>query len=314
MLVIFPMKLLLQYYYFEGGAYLLSTFIIILSAWYGGIGPGIFATIIAGILVNLLLLEPKFIINEESILTTFIFFIQGILISMISEAKRHADLQKDEFISFASHELKNPLSVIKGYLSLIQTGIADKKIKKRKIARYTETADAYVDKTTNLINELLDVTKIESSKLTLRKEKFPIHDLVKSIITDQRMLTDTHKIQFISKTTKKVYADKTRLNQVITNMVTNAIKYSAGKKKIIVTVSSAKNVVKISVQDFGIGLSDDAQKKVFERFYRAPDSQTEGLGLGLFIAQQIAVLHKGRIYLQSELGKGTTFYLELPAV
>lgn len=310
MVLIFPMKLVLQYYAIEGAPYLLSTFIIILSAWYGGAGPGIFATLLAGTLSNLLFLEPYLSITLESLITTVIFIFQGFLISMISEAKRHADLQKDEFIYVTSHELKNPLAVAKGYLELLKRTKATSG--KKKSQEYITIAETYVDKVTALINELLDVTKVESGKLTLRKEQFDFARLTKEIVRDQQLLCDTHKIKLEGKANNIVCADKARISQVITNMITNAIKYSPGKKKVIVTLVNQKKAVQISIQDFGVGLSNEAQRKVFDRFYRVSNTSAQGLGLGLYIAQQIVLMHKGKIWLESILGKGTTFYLQLP--
>jgi signal transduction histidine kinase len=289
--------------------YLTSTFIVILSAWYGGLGPGILATIIAGFLNNYLFLEPRFTLNGTgNTVSMIIFLIQGIFISMISEAKHQADTQKDEFISFASHELKNPLAVLKGYSSLINKKVSDKKIQ-----NYAAKLDTNIDKITNLINELLDLTRIESGKLSLRKERVNIQSLVKNIIKDQQLVTSSHKIKLTGKSSKKILADKTRIGQVITNMITNAIKYSPGKKNVEVSIADKKNSIIITVKDYGIGLTEAEQDKIFNRFYRVKNTRTQGLGLGLFISQQIVHMHNGRLWVKSIKGKGSTFKCLLPA-
>lgn len=314
----FPLALLILVYVIKslflapflelGTPYLMSTFIVILSSWYGGLGPGILATILAGILSNFLFLEPKYsFIGIGNALATIIFFLQGLFISMISEAKRYADIQKDEFISFASHELKNPLTVLKTYNRLIQ-----KIAKNNRIIEYANKNDMYIDKIASLTNELLDISKIESGKLSLNKEYIEIYKLVQSLIQDQQLVSKTHKIKLIGTTKSKVYADKIRISQVIINMLTNAIKYSPGKKMVEVSIADKKNFVIISVRDYGIGLSKKEQSKVFERFYRAQDVESQGLGLGLYISKQIAQLHNAKLWVKSTKGKGSTFYLQMP--
>ena len=287
---------------------LLLTFIIILSAWYGGFVPGLIATALTAIVSNYLFLAPRFsFTGVEGTIATLIFILQGIVISMISEAKRLADTQKDEFISFASHELKNPLAVSKGYMTIIQRMSKDKKI-----LEYINRSSTNIDKVTDLINELLDVTKIESGKLSLHKESIDVDQFIQNVIRDQQLLTHTHKILLTGKTKKRIYIDETRINQVISNMITNAIKYSPGKKKVEISILDKKSSIIVSVKDYGMGLSHKEQQKVFDRYYRAGNAKAEGLGLGLYISLMIVNLHNGRLWVTSEKGKGSTFYLELP--
>ncbi len=306
----FFIKTVLRSYLNLGTPYLMSTFIVVLSSWYGGLGAGISATILAGFLNNYLFLEPQFsFIGTGNAIATVIFLIQGFIISMISEAKRSSDKKKDEFIAFASHELKNPLTVMKMSNTLLQKMAKD--IKNKKFTEYLVKTDSYIDKTTSLINELLDLTKIESGKLSLHKTTVDIDSLVREIVKDQQLITSTHKITVKGKTNKVIFADKIRIEQVLSNMITNAIKYSPGEKKVIVTIENKKTSVTISVQDFGIGLTEEEQKKVFERFYRATDTGAQGLGLGMYISQQVASLHGGKIWVKSLSGKGSTFYLQM---
>lgn len=310
-LFVYILKILLSTIIFRGLPFLLSTFIVVLSSWYGGIGPGILATILTAILSNFLFLEPGLSFSGlENALTTTIFLIQGLFISIISEAKRNADLQKDSFISFASHELKNPLTVIKSYNTLLGRSLKGKNSLKMKgfIARI----DSQVDKITNLINDLLDVTKIASGKLILNKETLAIYSMLQDIIRDQQLLSPTHKIKFYGKSYKKIYADRIRISEVFINIINNAVKYSPGRRSIIVSITGKRNSVVVSVQDFGIGLSEQEKEKIFEQFYRAPGTKVEGLGLGLYIAQQIVILHQGKIWVESKLNKGSIFYVELP--
>ena len=128
------------------------------------------------------------------------------------------------------------------------------------------------------------------------------------------MTTDTHKIHFSAKGNKTVIGDRYRIGQVITNLISNAIKYSPSAKKVNVEVENKRNGVVISIQDFGSGIDQDDQKKLFTPFFRAKNSESaKGTGIGLFISLQIVERHKGKLWLKSTVGKGSTFYLSLPS-
>ena len=288
---------------------------VILSAWYGGLGPGLFATIIIGILNDYLFLEPRFRFVYHDIFTIGIFFLEGLLVSIIAEAKRQSDMQKDEFIGFASHELKNPLASIKGFATILQKELT--KAKEPQLAYMGAKIDEQADRATMLINELLDITKIDANKLQLNTTKISIYDFVKETINEQQVVTQTHKISLSGKTKQRIYADKYRLKQVLINLLSNAIKYSPKANKIRVNMQDAKNEVIIGVQDFGIGIDRKNIGKVFDRFFRTESVEKrkiEGLGLGLYISSQIIKRHNGRIWVDSEKAEGSTFYIALPTI
>ena len=146
----------------------------------------------------------------------------------------------------------------------------------------------------------------------MNKQTIDIFSLLKDTTRDQKIIAKSHSIKLVGKTNKKIYADKIRISQVINNLITNAIKYSPGKKQIIISIANKEGGVIVAVKDFGIGLSAEEQGKIFERFYRANAAKTPGHGLGLYISWQIITMHNGKISLKSTPGKGSTFYVDLP--
>jgi PAS domain S-box-containing protein len=228
------------------------------------------------------------------------------------ERRIQVEKQKDEFIGIASHELKTPVTSIKAYTQLIHHRF--KKAEDIKTAEVVSKMDAQLDKLTNLISDLLDVTKVKSGKLQFRAGYFDFNEVVEEVI-EETQRTTTHKIIKELMNSKTVYGDRDRIGQVIVNFLTNAIKYSPDAEKINVRTLVSKDSIMLSVQDFGIGLSKEEQKKVFERFYRAGGEKQEtfpGLGLGLYISSEIIKRHNGRLWVESTKGKGSTFHFSLP--
>jgi PAS domain S-box-containing protein len=230
----------------------------------------------------------------------------------IDEIKKH-DQQKDDFIKMASHELKTPVTTIKGYIQLLlkmNSGGDDPFL-----AGTLLTIDKQIYKLTKLITDLLDVTKIETGSLELNRETFFIADTVKEIAAELEITNQTHTIDIHQHANPVVYADRDRIAQVFTNLFTNAIKYSPRSNTIIVNISREENNVLISIKDFGIGISREDLARIFERFYRAAgkDEKTfPGFGIGLFIVNEIVSLHNGKVWAESEKDKGTIFYVLLP--
>ena len=176
--------------------------------------------------------------------------------------------------------------------------------------------DGQLDRLTNLITNLLDVTKIEQGKLQYKESSFDFNELISEVIEDIQRTAERHEIIQHLSPAKRVFGDRERLGQVIINLLSNAIKYSPKANKIIVTTDIQHNDELIfSVRDFGLGLSKEDEEKVFERFYRVEGTGYEtypGLGLGLYICAGIIQRHQGRIWVKSERGVGSTFYFSLP--
>ena len=297
--------------------FLFSLFIVILSSWYGGFRPGIFATILTGALTFFFFLEPRFtflgIENPSNLLLLFAFFVEGLIISYFSELHRRSDQQRSEFIGVISHELKNPLTSISGYSKMIERSSSRKG--DVKTTHYAERISLQIKQLTMMINEMLDITKIETGRFTYQPEQFVLSDLVKELIADQQVTTNTHKIVLSGKSKVLIFADKYRIGQVINNLLSNAIKYSPQAKQIEVRLKDSGKWVEVHVKDNGAGISPADQRKLFQPFFRAKNTQgAKGTGIGLFISSQIVQAHSGFLSVKSRLGKGSIFSVKLPTV
>ncbi len=231
----------------------------------------------------------------------------------IDEQKRALD-RKDEFISIASHELKTPVTSIKGYVQLLRYNFQQEG--NSNAADLLTKADIQINKLTNLISDLLDVRKIENGQLRYHEEKFDFNDLVKEIIEETERVTK-HPIEYELLAKKSVSGDRNKIGQVITNFLDNASKYSPGNAIIKVKTTEGNGNIRLSVQDYGLGIPKDQQSKIFERFFRVngeKENTYSGLGLGLYISAEIIKRHNGTIGVESEQGKGSTFNFELPVL
>lgn len=222
--------------------------------------------------------------------------------------------RKDDFISIASHELKTPLTSIKAFTQLTERYLRAQNDSKG--IEYVSKMSRQLMRLTTLVDDLLDVSRMQSGKLVLDRKKVHIKKIVKDTLTEISPTIKTHTITIQGNTNACVYADEFRISQVITNFLTNAEKYAPKSEKIIVEMSSDTENVCVSVQDFGMGISDKKNlNKIFERFYRLESRSkhsSPGLGLGLYISSEIIKRHKGKIGVKSKLGKGSTFYFSLP--
>ncbi|RYZ98176.1 MAG: PAS domain S-box protein [Sphingobacteriaceae bacterium] len=229
----------------------------------------------------------------------------------IEEQKRQMD-KKDEFIGIASHELKTPLTSLKGYLQLISS------YKKEEVPaivkQYVEKANISINKLQSLVNDLLDVSKIQAGRLEYRLETINVASLISTCIESGQHLYPDYIFQNNAEENYYVNANAERLEQVLMNLINNSVKYSREDKNVIISTQKKDNKVRISVTDFGIGLTDDQVNRIFERFYRVEDKKfmASGLGMGLYISAEIVKAHDGIIGVYSEPNKGATFYFDLP--
>ncbi len=230
----------------------------------------------------------------------------------ISERKE-LDKRKDEFISMASHELKTPVTSLKGFLSLLQRSLA--RHGDGKELHYLARMDAQVDKLTKLINDLLDVSRMQTGQLVYREERFDLDALVQEIVETIQGTTQTHHLLLEGQIQAEVFGDQDRIGQVLINLLNNAIKYSPQADRVQVRVAVEQNKALVSVQDFGIGIAKEHQYKIFERFYQVTDSEEKtypGLGIGLYISCEIVKRHGGQMWVESKKGEGATFHYTLP--
>ncbi|MGI8583620.1 MAG: PAS domain-containing sensor histidine kinase [Chitinophagaceae bacterium] len=220
--------------------------------------------------------------------------------------------KKDEFISIASHELKTPLTTIKAYAQLALSLSKDKEYEP--IQKYLIKVDQYTGKLNILLNELLDVSRIHAGKLRLTQTEIEMNSFLPEVLNSMQHITQDHSITLEKNETAKVKVDTLRLEQVLTNIISNAAKYSPGKDKIIVKSFKEDNSIIVSFTDFGIGIPKEKISKIFDRFYRVDEVSKDfsGLGIGLFISSEIIKQHGGKIWAESIEGDGSTFYFSLP--
>jgi PAS domain S-box-containing protein len=232
----------------------------------------------------------------------------------ITERKK-TELLKNEFLAVASHELKTPLTSIKAYSQLLSQSyerVQDAFLKNGLIKMENQ-----VNKMTKLVNDFLNLSKLESDKFSLDKERFDLNELVREIASDIQMLAINHTFLLEKKRPVLVNADKEKISQVVTNLLNNAVKYSPDDKTINVTVREDRDWVTVSVVDKGIGIKAGEHEKIFQRFYRSEHTNNisfSGFGIGLYISSEIIKKHEGEIGVISEEGKGADFYFKLPVV
>ena len=237
---------------------------------------------------------------------------QHILLSFedITERKE-ANQRKDDFISIASHELRSPLTTVKGYIQLLERLLPKDN---DKVTHAIAKTNDYLNRMNELITNLLDTSKIQNGKIELHKEVFDFDQMVKEAAENVQGSYSSHKIKITGSTKMDYAGDQHRLEQVVVNLLTNAIKYSPEASEIAVYLSRVSGFIKVAVTDYGLGIGREDQKKVFERFFRANSIQKKfpGMGIGLYVCDQIIKNHKGTLWVDSEAEKGATFSFTLP--
>lgn len=232
----------------------------------------------------------------------------------LQESEAHFRFMTDEFISMASHELNTPLTSLIGYAHLLQYRL--KKLGDEESLRFLTTINKQLDRLTRLINDMLDISRTQQGKLPYQEEFFDLDTLVRETLENLQARTFTHQLLLEGSTTAQVYGDRERIGQVLINLVSNAIKFSPAADKVIVRLSQEGDNAVVSVQDFGIGITEHHHSRIFERFYQATEPATKtypGLGIGLYISSEIIKRHRGRIWLASQKDMGSTFSFSLPA-
>jgi PAS domain S-box-containing protein len=229
------------------------------------------------------------------------------------KSAQDAVMLRDDFISVASHELKTPITSVKIFTQVLQRHAAMNSDEKAHTS--LTKMDKQIDKLTDLIYNMLNISKIQTGRLELNIKEFRFDDLVVEIVEILQQMTIKHKLVIVGKTNKMIYGDEDRIGQVLSNLISNAIKYSPGGDKIVITLTSKKNQLGVSVQDHGIGMAKQHLHKIFNRFYRvsgAIDQTFPGMGIGLYISSEIIARHGGKLWAESTPGKGSTFFMTLP--
>jgi two-component system phosphate regulon sensor histidine kinase PhoR len=231
----------------------------------------------------------------------------------IEDQKKEME-KRDEFIGIASHELKTPLTSVKGYLQIINS--YKKEAIPPAIKQYISKANSALNKLQHLINDLLDVSKIQAGRLEYAFTAVDVAGVVTTCIENAEHIYPENKFIYEHQSDFLVFGNDERLEQVLMNLINNAVKYSGENETVIVKTTEHNNFGRVSVTDFGIGLSAEQKNRIFERFYRVEDKKhsTSGLGMGLYISAEIIRNHKGEIGVESDPGKGATFYFDLPVL
>lgn len=226
-------------------------------------------------------------------------------------AEREANEQRDDMISFASHELRNPIANMVLCTELLEDTIEEGN--KEEANDYLERIKSNINRLNKIISELHDATKAGSGQLQIEKQPFHFEDMVNESIETVKLLHPAYSIIKTGAADIRVNADRYRLMQVMTNYLSNAIKYSFRSHKVWVHLQTQQGQVITEVRDEGVGISEDQLPFVFNRYFRAPKTiNVEGLGLGLYLSSEIIKAHGGRVWLESKEGVGSTFYFSIP--
>ena len=221
--------------------------------------------------------------------------------------------RNDNFMTMASHELKTPVTTIKTLVQLLQ--LQYEKSEDTKLVEYLTTIDQQVEQLTHLVVDLLDVSKIKADKFELEEKVFDFDTLATEIVKNCQLLSPQHTITVQGKTQSQVRGDRNSISRVFINLITNAIKYSPKEYKINVNLSHTEKCMRVGIEDFGIGIAERHKVKIFQRFFQvgnASGRSITGLGIGLYISEAIVAQHRGRMWVESTEGQGSTFFFELP--
>lgn len=237
-------------------------------------------------------------------------------LARLNEELKRLNSAKSNFVNAVAHELRTPLTSIKGYASILSAGKLGRIAPEQK--ERLEKIDKHSDHLAHLVNSLLDIARIESGRVQMDIKETSIKDTLNSIsdIMAPEIKKKSLSLKINTKTkTEKINADPVQIERVFLNLLSNAVKFTPEKGEIIISVEDSDNFISFSVKDTGIGIPKQDMEKVFEEFFRcdnAQDQKIQGTGLGLSLVKQIIEAHKGRIWVDSDLGKGTTFTFTIP--
>lgn len=316
------------------------TLTIAVTAFWWGWGPGLLLLFLGAIILDYFFVVP---VGQWTVMTwpnvlqlfpwAFVDIIIGILsfqrdkgwvkthtqadeLALIRERLEDEAQLKDRFLSMTSHELKTPMACILMQSQLLERRAKSHPIETADLLEVLGTINEHTHYVTGMIEKLLDLSLTQSHRITLERKMFDLNELVRQVLEDQRLITGRTLLFQGSATPATMYGDRHRLTQVVSNLVSNAIKYSPASSPIEVSVEHNERLLVMQVHDHGQGIAQEHLDQIFEPFYRTPEAQssaTSGLGLGLAITKHIVDLHEGRIWCTSEEGFSCTFFVELPA-
>jgi signal transduction histidine kinase len=230
-------------------------------------------------------------------------------------ASKELERKKNEFISMVVHEIKTPLTSLKGFTQLLQRKVTASG--ESQLSQFAARIDAQSNKLTTLIDDLLDVTRIEGETFQFEEDFFTFDDLVDEVIEEIQIVSRTPELRREGRANSHIWGDRKRIGQVVTNFLTNALKYAYDTEIILLKTRADAETLTFCIQDFGSGIPKDQQARIFEPYYRVEAEKQKniaGLGLGLFIAAEIIRGQHGQIWVESQEGQGATFCFTLPVV
>lgn len=235
--------------------------------------------------------------------------------TIIEDCTERHDLrrQKEEFISVASHQLNTPITSLKARLQVMNRMLGSEHELSTKIKQLSQEAETYTTRLGYLVGDLLNLTKIELEDFPLNRSKFVLSDVIDGCCSHISLHTD-YKIIFKGDHELKVVADLIKIDQILINLVNNAVKYAPESKVIEIEVFEIDDMAKVTVTDKGQGITPENVANLFTRYYRVDKDmfKTSGLGLGLYVSSEIIKRHGGQMGVESEIGKGTSFWFTLP--
>jgi two-component system phosphate regulon sensor histidine kinase PhoR len=263
--------------------------------------------------------EPRRIlqVNSVALRDSDRFHVGTLLVFHDLTQHKRLEEQRREFVANVSHELRTPLSLIKGYTETLLNGAMSDP---DHCAKFLQIIDKHADRLTFLIEDLLTISKLESGQVILNLHPVYLHQVADLVIEDLRAKAEERQTLLQNEVPAglQIHGDADRLQQVLANLVDNAIKYGRPQGKVVVGARSLhEDIVEGWVADDGLGIPPEARTRVFERFYRVDKGRSReqgGTGLGLSIVKHIIAAHGGEVRVESDLGKGTCFYFTLPRV
>jgi len=235
----------------------------------------------------------------------------GLLMDVTEQ--KNDEIRKNDFIAMVSHELKTPLTSLKGYIQVILRKL--KASGEETVQSVMEKANLQVERMTTMINGFLDLSRLESGKISINHEEFDVVDLIKEVKEETLTSIYTHEIIFTPVESVTINADQDKIAQVLHNLISNAVKYSPQASQIIVKCDTEAENLVISISDKGMGISTQDLGKVFDRYFRVENSKLStisGFGIGLYICKEIITRHNGKIWVESEPGQGSIFTFSIP--